>query len=227
MTQRKTAKPKNEPIVLSGSVFLDGILAEDYPRARMPAELAVGDIRLNNVNKRGERLRFGETVTYSGFIVANVYDGKRFRRLLLRKLGAVESTYVGPAARRERAVALMRHLATLVRRQAFWFAQDSGYAVPRNGAAVHANTTATAAATKPASTAAAVAPAPQAVTPVLPAASAPTAATVSVTVTVDVKGAGQTVVRTTTEAQHFAARQRRRRKVAVDENQLPLFPDKT
>jgi hypothetical protein len=223
MTQRKTATPKNEPIVLSGCVFLDGILAEDNPRARMPAKLEVGDIRLHNVNKPGERPRFGEKVTFSGFIVANVWDGKKFRKLLLRKRGAVESTYVGPAARRERAVALMRHLSTLVRRQAFWYAQDSGYEVPRDGVPVPADTIVRPAASKPAPTVVAAIPAPQAVT-ATPAATAP--ADVAVSVTVKVEVAGRTVVAAMT-AQHASVRQRRRRKVAADENQLPLFPDQT
>jgi hypothetical protein len=192
MTQRKTAQPKNEPIVLSGSVFLNGILAEDNPRAGMPAKLEVGDIRLHNVNKLGERPRFGEKVTFSGFIVASVWNGKKFRKLLLRKRGAVESTYEGPVARRERAIALMRHLATLVRRQAVWFPQDSGYEVPRDSSVMPSDTAATPVTSKPASTIVAATPAPQAV------ASPPAAS---------------------------AARQRRRRKVAADKNQLSLFPD--
>jgi hypothetical protein len=125
-------KVKNEPIVLSGRVYLDGILADDLSHLALPARLMVGDIKLHNVPKSGNRPRFGQTVTFSGFIVANVYDGKRFRRLLLRKLGAVESTYVGPVERRERSANIVRYLRTLVRRQAIWFAADSGYEVTRN-----------------------------------------------------------------------------------------------
>ncbi|MDR3616610.1 MAG: hypothetical protein P4L53_23825 [Candidatus Obscuribacterales bacterium] len=223
MTQRKNATPTNEPIVLSGSVFLDGILAEDNPRARMPARLEVGDIRLHNVNKPGERPRFGEKVTFSGFIVASVWNGKKFRRFLLRKRGAIEPTYVGPAARRERAVALMSHLSTLVRRQAFWYSQDSGYEVPRDGIPLPAaDTTAAPAATKSTSTAVAATPAPQAVTPPPPVAAAP--ADVAVTVTVKVEVAGQGVVAAMT-ARSASTHQHRRRKVAADEKQLPLFPE--
>jgi hypothetical protein len=130
MPQKKTSKAKNEPIVLSGSVFLDGILAEDHPRARMPLQLRVGDIRLHNVNKPGERPRFGETITFSGFIRACVWDGKRFRSLLLRKRAACESTYVGPVARRERSMAVLRFLSNnLVRRTAEWSVDGKGYVV--------------------------------------------------------------------------------------------------
>jgi len=124
-------KSKNEPIVLSGRVYLDGILAQDNAHFALPAVLMVGDIKLHNVNREGKRQRFGQTISYTGFIVANVYDGKRFRKLLLRKLAAVESTHTGPVARREAASAVARHLRTLVRREAVWFANDSGYEVTR------------------------------------------------------------------------------------------------
>jgi len=124
-------KSKNEPIVLSGRVYLDGILAQDNAHFALPAVLMVGDIKLHNVNREGKRQRFGQTISYTGFIVAGVYDGKRFRKLLLRKLAAVESTHTGPVARREAASAVARHLRTLVRREAVWFANDSGYEVTR------------------------------------------------------------------------------------------------
>jgi len=124
-------KSKNEPIVLSGRVYLDGILAQDNIHLALPRVLMVGDIKLHNVNKDGKRQRFGQTITYTGFIVATIYDGKSFRRLLLRKLGAVESTHTGPVARRETASNIVRYLRTLVRRQAEWFADESGYAVTR------------------------------------------------------------------------------------------------
>lgn len=229
MATRKPAAPNNEPIVLSGCVFLDGILAEDNPRLRMPAKLNVGDIKLHNVNRAGERPRFGAKVEFAGFIVASVWNGKKFRRLLLRQRAAIESTYVGPVGRRERAVAVLRHLSTLVRREVIWYARDSGYEAPHNGAVMPPPEATPAVQTKTPATAQT---APLAVTqsqPVTPAISvAPAPATaVSVTVTVDVKRDGETTVRTTTEAQHVVARQRRRRKSAADQNQLPLFPDET
>ncbi|MBS1992990.1 MAG: hypothetical protein JSS83_20875 [Cyanobacteria bacterium SZAS LIN-3] len=124
-------KSKNEPIVLSGRVYLDGILAEDNFQLALPAKLVAGDIKLHNVNREGRRQRYGQTITFTGFIVATVYDGKRFRRLLLRKLGAVESTHTGVVQRRETASSMVRYLRTLVRRQAVWFAADHGFEVTR------------------------------------------------------------------------------------------------
>jgi hypothetical protein len=202
-------KVKNEPIVLSGRVYLDGILADDLSSLALPAKLLPGDIKLHNVLKPGNRQRFGQTVSFSGFIVANVYDGKRFRRLLLRKLGAVESTYVGPVARRERSANIVRYLRTLVRRQAVWFAEDSGYEVTRNTVAAAPQQD-----TKP--VAAQSAPPAKAVSQ--PVTTAPvTAATTAATAPVTAHGThGRTIV---------PARRRRRRAKPVDENQLVLFAD--
>lgn len=202
-------KVKNEPIVLSGRVYLDGILADDLSSLALPAKLMVGDIKLHNVLKQGSRPRFGQTVSFSGFIVANVYDGKRFRRLLLRKLGAVESTYVGPVERRERSANIVRYLRTLVRRQAVWFATDHGYEVTRN-------------------TVAAPAPVPQA--EAKPVVAKPAAAPKPVAVPVT---AAPVTVEAKQEQERSSApthtrvpvKRRRTRKTKVDSNQLPLFTE--
>jgi hypothetical protein len=76
-------KQPNQPIVLSGRVFFDGFLAEVTEAGRTagasrPAVLLPGDIKLHNVNKGGTRPRFGQDVSFDGFISAGVYDGKRF-----------------------------------------------------------------------------------------------------------------------------------------------------
>jgi len=197
-------KVKNEPIVLSGRVYLDGILADDLSSLALPARLMVGDIKLHNVRKSGNRPRFGQTVTFSGFIVANIYDGKRFRRLLLRKLGAVESTYVGPVERRERSANIVRYLRTLVRRQAIWFAADSGYEVTRNTVAPTPQPE----------------PKPVATQPVAPSrAESQTAANATVAAATAANTHGRTIVPAR------VARRRRSGGKKVDENQLPLFTD--
>jgi len=225
MTKRKTAAPSNEPIVLSGSVLLDGILAEDHPRARMPAKLEVGDIKLHNVNKPGERPRFGEKVTFSGFIVANVWNGKRFRRLLLRKLGAVESTYIGPVARRERSIAVLRHLSTLVRRQTVWFADDKGYEVTRNLVAASSEAATTTLDTRVAPIPTDPATIPLAVPSTTEIPRKSDGADVSKIVTGEGKDAGPSVLQATTEVHHATTRNRRR-SIAPNKNQLDLFPEK-
>ncbi len=215
--KEKSPSVKNGPIVLSGRVYLDGILSDDLPSLALPAKLMVGDIKLHNVRKGGNRPRFGQTVSFAGFIVANVYDGKRFRRLLLRKLGAVESTYVGPVGRREVSANVVRYLRTLVRRQAVWFDQDHGYQVTRNTVA-----------TVPPQTV----EQPKAVaTGAVVEKSAPVPATtpmpVAVTVEVKVSVGGQPISTTTSYHGRTAVprRQSRSRKSGAGENQLTLFQD--
>lgn len=157
-------KAINEPIVLSGRVYFEGFLAEVAGFAA-PSSTLVGDIRMHNVNKPGKRSRFGQTVEFSGFYSASVYDGKRWRRLLLRRHAAVDASYVGAIARRDKAVSCRAHLLTLAGRTAVWVKEDSGYEVTYKSAtpksAVAAPSPA-AAAPKPAVTAKApVADAPQ------------------------------------------------------------------
>ena len=123
-------KATNEPIVLSGRVYFEGFLAEVAGSALPSAEkLLRGDLRLHNVNKPGSRARFGETVEFSGFFSGSVFDGKKWRRLLMRQHAAVDASYVGTIARRDKAQACKRHLATLAGKTAVWVEKDSGYAV--------------------------------------------------------------------------------------------------
>lgn len=127
-------KQPNQPIVLSGRVFFDGFLAEVTEAGRTagasaPAVLLPGDIKLHNVNKGGTRPRFGQDVSFDGFISAGVYDGKRFRRLLLRQHAAVDASYQGAIARRDKAHACRRHLLNLAGKCAVWVDKDSGYTV--------------------------------------------------------------------------------------------------
>jgi len=208
-------KVKNEPIMLSGRVYLDGILCQDLPSLALPAILLPGDIKVHNVLKPGSRLRFGQTVTFSGFMVANVYDGKRFRRLLLRKRGAVESTYKGTVERRERSAAIVRYLRTLVRREAVWHVQDKGYEVS------YASALSSVEQTKPLA-----APASQI--------ASSTVVETKTAAVVEPHGlAANAVVHSTataapnkpTATAHRLLARRRRRRKNVCENQLPLFTD--
>lgn len=122
-------KIANEPIVLSGRVYLDGFLVEQVNRFHLPAELRRGDIRLHNVNRPGQRPRFGGTVSFGGFIAASIWDGKSWRRLLLRKKAAVEATHTGVVQMRSRAVECVGTLTRLVGWTAVWFTNDKGYEV--------------------------------------------------------------------------------------------------
>lgn len=121
-----------EPIVLSGRVYLDGFAVEQVNRFHLPAELRRGDIRLHNVNRSGQRPRFGGVVSFAGFLSACVWDGKGWRKLLLRKKAAMEATHTGVVEMRQRAVDCVGALTRLVGWTAVWFAKDSGYEVDYN-----------------------------------------------------------------------------------------------
>ena len=91
-----TKKPAlNEPIVLSGRVYLAGFLAQEVSGFDLPATLRAGDIKLHNVPKAGKRQRYGQSVEFSGFFAASIWNGKRFCRLLMRKKAAMDATYMG------------------------------------------------------------------------------------------------------------------------------------
>lgn len=161
-----------EPIVLSGRVYLDGFAVEQVNRFHLPAELRRGDIRLHNVNRSGQRPRFGGVVSFAGFLSACVWDGKGWRKLLLRKKAAMEATHTGVVEMRQRAVECVGALTRLVGWTAVWSAKDSGYEVDYNafpGKTVHAGAAANAPATAGAnaSTVAKVAPVSPAPAPTL------------------------------------------------------------
>ena len=124
----KKAPKLPEPIVLSGRVYLDGFLAEEAGFA-LALRLLVGDIKLHKVNKGGSRERFGQTYKYEGFFAAGIWDGKRWRRLLLRRKAAVDATFVGLVEMRSKARACVLQLRTLAAKKAVWVADDSGFEV--------------------------------------------------------------------------------------------------
>ncbi|MFA6213377.1 MAG: hypothetical protein WCT03_26870 [Candidatus Obscuribacterales bacterium] len=127
---KKTAL--NEPIVLSGRVYLAGFLAETVNGFDLPATLRVGDIKLHNVAKAGKRQRFGQPVEFSGFFAASIWNGKRYCRLLMRKKAAMDATYMGLVELRSKARTCVLDLRRLSALQAVWVAADHGYEVTYN-----------------------------------------------------------------------------------------------
>ena len=128
-----TKKPAlNEPIVLSGRVYLAGFLAEQVSGFDLPATLRAGDIKLHNVPKAGKRQRYGQSVEFSGFFAASIWNGKRFCRLLMRKKAAVDATYMGVVELRSKARTCAADLRRLIALQAVWVAADHGYEVTYN-----------------------------------------------------------------------------------------------
>lgn len=208
-------KAINEPIVLSGRVYFEGFLAEVAGFAA-PSTTLVGDIRMHNVNKPGKRSRFGQTVEFSGFYSASVYDGKRWRRLLLRRHAAVDASYVGAIARRDKAHACRSHLLTLSGRTAVWVKDDSGYEVTYS-----TQSTVSKAASKAPAQAPAVAKAPQPAAASKPAAEA--AAPVVEAAAVAEATASVAEVKTVPCSQCPALKKRRVRRRKPNPNQMELF----
>lgn len=128
MAKKNKAQP--EPIVLTGRVFLDGFLAQEvgYP---LPVVLKPGDLKLHRVAKAGSLQRYGQTVHYSGFLVGSVYDGKRWRRLLLRQKAAVDATYMGLVDMRDKAYRAVGYLKRLAAEKAYFVEKESGFEVCR------------------------------------------------------------------------------------------------
>ena len=213
-------KQPNQPIVLSGRVFVDGFLAEVAAAGRTagatrPAVRLPGDITLHNVNQGGTRPRFGQDVSFDGFISAGVYDGKCFRRLLLRQHAAVDASYQGAIARRDKAHACRRHLLNLGGKCAVWVDKDSGYTVTykdnssRPAAVKPAPVAANPAAEKPTT--------PAAVSAAVDLSPAPVAVATSTTTAADKPVA--------TPAVHKPVKRRTRRR-KVNPNQLDMFGGK-
>ncbi len=125
---------QNEPIVLSGRVYLAGFLAEEVAGFDLPATLRAGDIKLHNVPKAGTRQRYGQNVVFTGFFAASIWNGKRFCRLLMRKKAAMDATYVGIVELRSKARTCAFDLKRLIAREAVWVAADHGYEVTYNAA---------------------------------------------------------------------------------------------
>lgn len=127
---KKTAL--NEPIILSGRVYLAGFLAQEVGGFDLPATLRPGDIKLHNVPKGGTRQRYGQDVVFTGFFAASIWNGKRFCRLLMRKKAAMDATYVGIVELRSKARTCAVDLKRLIALQAVWVAADHGYEVTYN-----------------------------------------------------------------------------------------------
>lgn len=128
-----TKKPAlNEPIILSGRVYLAGFLSQEVSGFDLPATLRAGDIKLHNVPKAGKRQRYGQSVEFSGFFAASIWNGKRFCRLLMRKKAAMDATYMGIVELRSKARTCVIDLRRLSALQAVWVAADHGYEVTYN-----------------------------------------------------------------------------------------------
>lgn len=112
----------NEPIVLSGRVFVSKLLAREMSWAAVPDSLRHGDVKL---------LAIAKGHGYAGFITAYVWStaDRRWRKLALRAGAAVEAIYQGPVERRTRARAAIEHVRKLGNTSVVW--EDRTYKAPK------------------------------------------------------------------------------------------------
>ncbi|HEY9785566.1 MAG TPA: hypothetical protein V6D17_09215 [Candidatus Obscuribacterales bacterium] len=105
-------KQANEPIVLSGRIFVDKLLAIELAQWRLPERVRPGDVKLLAIPKGHG---------YTGFIRAYVLDADNtWRNMALRKEAAVSAIYHGEVERRQKAGDVVKHLRSLAGATATW-----------------------------------------------------------------------------------------------------------
>lgn len=109
-------KASNEPIVLSGRVFVDKLLAAENPGLSLPEKLVAGDLKLIAlVNKSKEKKQL-----FAGFFSAYIHEGNRWRKFAIRAAAAAEATYMGDGERRTKLIACVKVLRQLKGAVAIW-----------------------------------------------------------------------------------------------------------
>jgi hypothetical protein len=106
-------KKTNEPLALSGRVFVDKLLAYEHPHLKLRESVSIGDIKLLCVAKR-------PSGSYAGFFTAYIFDGKGWRKLALREGAAARSTYNSVAERLRLLPELVKELRALKGRESTW-----------------------------------------------------------------------------------------------------------
>ena len=132
----KSLAKSNDPIVLSGNVYLDKLLGMEHPQNKLPdtLKLRVGDLKviaLERSHLSGCRGVSGKS--FAGFFAASIYDGQGWRPFFLRHAAKTDSTYDTESQRRARISSCRRSLEGLIHSTAIWIKPDSGSG-KRNGA---------------------------------------------------------------------------------------------
>jgi len=114
-------KQSKEPLVLSGRLFVDKLLAYEHPGLALAGPLRKGDLKVLCVAERTPK----GVRTYAGFYTAYVFDGGKWRKLALREYAALKSAYKSDAERKRLFPELRDGLRRLKGRTAE--AGDGGY----------------------------------------------------------------------------------------------------
>lgn len=105
-------KDKNQPIALSGRIYVDKFLALKRKDLALPESgVARGDLKINCLSKEAD---------HAGFLTAYIFDGKGWRKFSLRDKAAVASTYGSNAELLARISDAYRDLKKLKGYEAQW-----------------------------------------------------------------------------------------------------------
>src|SRR5579885_953778 len=114
-------KVDNRPIVLSGRVFFDKLLAAELPEHALDPSPKSGDIKLIAlINSSTSNSQKKPARKFAGFFSAYIHNGKRWRKLAIRSAAATEATYSTDADRRNKALACLCRLKKLKGATAIW-----------------------------------------------------------------------------------------------------------
>ncbi len=97
-----------DPIVLSGKVYVGDYLAPYYPERKLPAQLQVGDIKVDShLDERGRANREAKTAKarkrgFSGYFTGLLWDGAGWRRFSIRAIVGSDGWYTSQKWKREK-----------------------------------------------------------------------------------------------------------------------------
>lgn len=114
---------QNVPIVLTGRVFVDKLLAAEHPQYSLRSTVRTGDLKLiavQNLAKPKSKSSRAPARPFAGFFAGYVFDGTQWRKFHIRAAAAAEATYTSDGHRREQILACVKVLAALKGATAIW-----------------------------------------------------------------------------------------------------------
>lgn len=123
----------NNPVVLTGRVFVHGALEDDFPYLRLSRCPQAGDMRMHahlDAEGRQKRACGHCQAGYSGVLRASVYDGRNWRKFMLAPEVDVEDRHFTQFAYRAgKAQLVIRRVSLLKGMTCSW--RDGAYVINR------------------------------------------------------------------------------------------------
>ncbi|CAN5673025.1 hypothetical protein BH10CYA1_BH10CYA1_42360 [soil metagenome] len=113
-----------EPITLSGKVYVGDYLAPYYPERKLPAQLQVGDIKVDShLDDRGRANREAKTAKarkrgFSGYFTGVLWDGAAWRRFAIRTIVGSDGWYTSQKWKRDKIYGVFWSLEAIAGRVA-------------------------------------------------------------------------------------------------------------